>query len=322
MRAASRAMGRSRAWSSPASPRRGGDASRVPDGSRVTPRRVVVDACATPWPWCATPLRRHGNSGHSYRRRLGPAVPHRPSPWTCRHGTSRFGEPQIDCTTSGTSAFTAAWPRASGAPRAPRWRRPISKSSPSCCPRAPARVLDVPCGDGRIALPLERAGYDVTGVDIERQDPRFVQGDLRALPDLGAFDAVLSWGNSFGYTTPPETQQALNGFKAALQPGRAADPRVADRGGGASSTKTFSEQASYTFGGITMTATNTYNPLKSRLESDWRFTDRRQRGARERRPPRPHDGRGGADARGRRVHGDRPQRARRRPLRTRSATTG
>ena len=29
-----------------------------------------------------------------------------------------------------------------------------------------------------------------------------MQGDLRALPDLGAFDAVLSWGNSFGYTDP------------------------------------------------------------------------------------------------------------------------
>ena len=93
----------------------------------------------------------------------------------------------------------------------------------SCCPRAPARVLDVPCGDGRIALPLERAGYDVTGVDISSaQDPRFVQGDLRALPDLGAFDAVLSWGNSFGYTTPPETQQRA----ARLQGGAEAGGRL------------------------------------------------------------------------------------------------
>ena len=139
-------------------------------------------------------------------------------------------------------------------------------------PAAPARVLDVPCGDGRIAFPLTEAGYDVVGVDIDRQDPRFVQGDLRALPELGAFDAVLSWGNSFGYTTPPETQQALNGFKAALKPGGRLileSLTVAE----AFLTKTLSEQAGYTFGGITMTATNTYNPLKSRLESDWRFTD-------------------------------------------------
>src|SRR6202162_4177158 len=29
-----------------------------------------------------------------------------------------------------------------------------------------ARVLDVPCGDGRLALELSRRGYRLTGVDI------------------------------------------------------------------------------------------------------------------------------------------------------------
>jgi ubiquinone/menaquinone biosynthesis C-methylase UbiE len=139
-------------------------------------------------------------------------------------------------------------------------------------PKPPARVLDVPCGDGRIALPLERAGYDVTGVDIEVQDPRFVQGDLRALPDLGAFDAVLSWGNSFGYTTPRETPSALAGFRRALKPrGRLILESLTVAEGFL--TAALSEHASYTYGGITMAATNTYNPLKSRLESDWHFTD-------------------------------------------------
>jgi SAM-dependent methyltransferase len=139
-------------------------------------------------------------------------------------------------------------------------------------PAPPARVLDVPCGDGRIADPLTRAGYDVTGVDIEQQDPRFVQGALRALPDLGAFDAVLSWGNSFGYTTPAETQRSLNGFKAILRPqGRLILESLTVAEGFL--TSAFRPTANYTFGGITMAATNTYNPLKSRLESDWVFTD-------------------------------------------------
>lgn len=56
-----------------------------------------------------------------------------------------------------------------------------------------AAVLDVPCGDGRIALALARAGHRVTGVDIAPAevahataaaaglDARFVAGDLRAL---------------------------------------------------------------------------------------------------------------------------------------------
>src|SRR5580698_7253508 len=31
-----------------------------------------------------------------------------------------------------------------------------------------AKVLDVPCGIGRVAIPLARLGFDVTGVDISR----------------------------------------------------------------------------------------------------------------------------------------------------------
>jgi SAM-dependent methyltransferase len=140
-------------------------------------------------------------------------------------------------------------------------------------PAPPARVLDVPCGDGRIADPLEAAGYDVTGVDIVQQDPRFVQGDLRALPDgLGTFDAVISWGNSFGYTTPAETERSLRQFKARLEPGGTLILESLTIAEGFL-TSAFSPTASYTFGGITMAATNTYNPRRSRLESDWVFTD-------------------------------------------------
>ena len=140
-------------------------------------------------------------------------------------------------------------------------------------PAPPARVLDVPCGDGRITRPLQRAGYDVVGVDLERQDPRFVQGDLRALPDgLGTFDAVLSWGNSFGYTTPAETQRSLEGFKAVLEPGGRLILESLTVAEGFL-TSAFRPTAAYTFGGITMAATNTYNPRRSRLESEWVFTD-------------------------------------------------
>jgi SAM-dependent methyltransferase len=140
-------------------------------------------------------------------------------------------------------------------------------------PAPPARVLDVPCGDGRIADPLTHAGYDVTGVDIVQQEPRFVQGDLRALPDgLGTFDAVLSWGNSFGYTTPAETQRSLLGFKRRLNPGGRLILESLTVAEGFL-TSAFRPTASYTFGGITMAATNTHHPRNSRHESDWVFTD-------------------------------------------------
>jgi 2-polyprenyl-3-methyl-5-hydroxy-6-metoxy-1,4-benzoquinol methylase len=148
-------------------------------------------------------------------------------------------------------------------------------------PAPPASILDVPCGDGRLALPLAEAGYDVTGIDISPENieharghdaARFHQGDLRDLPQVGRFDAVLSWGNSFGYTTPQETPTTLEQFRRALKPGGRLileSLTVAE----AFLTAKLSEQASYTFGDITMAATNRYNPAMSRLESDWRFTD-------------------------------------------------
>jgi SAM-dependent methyltransferase len=148
-------------------------------------------------------------------------------------------------------------------------------------PAPPASILDVPCGDGRLSLPLARLGYAVTGVDISpeniayaRQDAgaRFEPGDLRDLPDVGAFDVVLSWGNSFGYTTPRETPRTLAGLRRALRPqGRLIleSLTVAE----AFLTSPLQERARYTFGGVTMAATNAYNPRESRLESEWHFTD-------------------------------------------------
>jgi cyclopropane fatty-acyl-phospholipid synthase-like methyltransferase len=88
-----------------------------------------------------------------------------------------------------------------------------------------AAVLDVPCGDGRLAVPLSATGYAVVGFDLADGElelarraaaragvqARFVVGDLRALPDVGRFDGVVSWGNSFGCLTPADTARSLRG---------------------------------------------------------------------------------------------------------------
>src|ERR1700722_18814116 len=73
-----------------------------------------------------------------------------------------------------------------------------------------SRILDAPCGHGRIARRLAAAGMEVTGVDITpayleqaRADPQlapnavtYLEGDVRALPVAGPFDAVVCWLNS------------------------------------------------------------------------------------------------------------------------------
>src|SRR4051794_9075543 len=83
-------------------------------------------------------------------------------------------------------------------------------------------VLDAPCGDGRLTARLAAAGYEVTGLDVSPEaltmaaarglEARLVQGDLRDLPELGPFDSVVSWGNSFGYVVPADTARSLAGF--------------------------------------------------------------------------------------------------------------
>ena len=47
----------------------------------------------------------------------------------------------------------------------PEWDARIVAQLLELLPRA-GRVLDVGCGYGRIAVPLARAGFDVTGLDI------------------------------------------------------------------------------------------------------------------------------------------------------------
>ena len=96
-----------------------------------------------------------------------------------------------------------------------------------------ARILDAPCGHGRIARRLAAAGMDVTGVDLTpayleqaRADPppprgsvSYVEGDVRALPVDGPFDAVVCWLNSFGYYEDTDCHRVLAEFRRVLRPG-------------------------------------------------------------------------------------------------------
>ena len=150
----------------------------------------------------------------------------------------------------------------------------------------PARVLDVPCGDGRMSIRLAAAGYEVIGVDIVASEvaqarrnaaaagvpARFEAGDLRALPDVGCVDAVLSWGNSFGYLVPADTARSLAGLRAALRPG---GRLVLESATVAETYLTGGVKASaeWEYGGIRMRADNHYRVSESRLESAFTFED-------------------------------------------------
>jgi SAM-dependent methyltransferase len=98
---------------------------------------------------------------------------------------------------------------------------------------AGSRILDAPCGHGRIARRLAAAGMDVTGVDLTpayleqaRTDPllppdavRYLEGDVRDLPVDGPYDAVVCWLNSFGYYDDADCHRVLREFHRVLRSG-------------------------------------------------------------------------------------------------------
>ncbi|MBF6345372.1 class I SAM-dependent methyltransferase [Nocardia cyriacigeorgica] len=92
-----------------------------------------------------------------------------------------------------------------------------------------ARILDVPCGFGRHAGPLDHRGYRVVGVDnspsqldeARRRYPgcTFVLTDMRT-PPAGPYDAVLNLWTSFGLLdTREDDLAALAAWADVLRPG-------------------------------------------------------------------------------------------------------
>lgn len=101
--------------------------------------------------------------------------------------------------------------------------------------RTGARVLDLACAAGRTTIEVARRGYDVTGFDlspdllaIAREAAAsaglatpFVEGTVRRLPDLGAFDAVTAFYDDsvLSFETESDNLAALRHIARSLRPG-------------------------------------------------------------------------------------------------------
>jgi SAM-dependent methyltransferase len=97
------------------------------------------------------------------------------------------------------------------------------------------RVLDAPCGHGRISNLLARAGMNVIGIDrsalfleIARRNATAmgVEVDYRLgdLTDLASivpeqFDAAINWFTSFGYHDDDTLRSILAAYRNVLRPG-------------------------------------------------------------------------------------------------------
>jgi SAM-dependent methyltransferase len=90
-------------------------------------------------------------------------------------------------------------------------------------------VLDVPCGNGRLALALASKGMKLSGVDSSPEllkDARAAapniewhERDMRKFAGLGPFDAAYCFGNSFGYFDDAGNTEFLRTVAGVLKPG-------------------------------------------------------------------------------------------------------
>jgi SAM-dependent methyltransferase len=100
-------------------------------------------------------------------------------------------------------------------------------------PAPGAKILDVPCGGGRLANELAARGFVATGVDIceallidarneaaARNLPvQFENRDMRDLPPAPVFDHAFCFGNSFAYLGEIGDRDFLQAVHRCLKPG-------------------------------------------------------------------------------------------------------
>ncbi|HSP66710.1 MAG TPA: methyltransferase domain-containing protein [Bryobacteraceae bacterium] len=142
-----------------------------------------------------------------------------------------------------------------------------------------ARLLDVPCGNGRHSIELARRGYRITGIDLSQEflaaarseldaDWRF--GDMRALElEPSAFEGAFCFGNSFGYLDCEGAGAFLSSIAAALKPGA---KLVIETGVAAESIlPTMVARRWHRFGDLFIASENRYDAAASRLDIDYTF---------------------------------------------------
>ena len=143
---------------------------------------------------------------------------------------------------------------------------------------AGARVLDAPCGAGRIAVRLAERGLEVTGIDISAPeiaearrvaaergvDVRYEVADVREAP-ARQYDALVCWGNSFGYLPHEGTVEQLNASRRALRTG---GRLVLETATVAESAFPLNESLDHDVDGVRMRGRHRYDARRSRIVTE------------------------------------------------------
>lgn len=141
-----------------------------------------------------------------------------------------------------------------------------------------ARVLDVPCGQGRLTTPLAERGYAMTGVDVtpgylgeaRRQAPdvEWVERDMRELPWVGGFHGAFCYGGSFGYFDDAGNATFTGAVARALEPGSVflVDTHLAE-----TIFPKFQPRGWRRFGDLLVLEEREWDASSGRVETEWTF---------------------------------------------------
>ena len=146
-----------------------------------------------------------------------------------------------------------------------------------------AKLLDVPCGNGRLSIELGAFGFELTGVDIATEfieeakrnsQARGVSIDwrnheMRALPWTNEFDGAFCFGNSFGYLDDEANADFLAAVARTLKPGARFildAPAIAE-----CLLPHFVEKRTFELNGITATIDTRYDHEQGRMFPNFTF---------------------------------------------------
>jgi len=145
------------------------------------------------------------------------------------------------------------------------------------------RVLDVPCGKGRITVALTKAGMEMTGVDLceryvrrarrtaraEGVDVRFIRRDMREIDFDGEFHAACNWFTSIGYASDADDLEFCRRVHRALRPG---GRFLVECMNISALWRRFRARDEQTIGKVHIAERRRWNPRTRRMRSAWTFT--------------------------------------------------
>lgn len=146
------------------------------------------------------------------------------------------------------------------------------------------RVLDAPCGYGRISLALAQRGAIVLGVDFSeallaeaerrRGDMttdrlRYIRGDLREPIEESAFDAALNIFTSLGYGAEEDDVAILSTLRNAVRPGGRVFIETAHRDRAVVTLSHTERHANRLADGTLMIEEPKFDAVTGRVESIW-----------------------------------------------------